>query len=38
MIYDEQVKLNPEIGNPPEFHKISSGILKNELEFRQNFR
>ena len=28
MIYDEQVKLNSEIENPPEYHKISSGLLK----------
>ena len=28
MIYDEQVKLNSEIENSPEYHKISSGLLK----------
>ena len=28
MIYDEQVKLNSEIENPSEYHKISSGLLK----------
>ena len=28
MVYDEQVKLNSEIENLPEYHKISSGILK----------
>ena len=28
MINDEQVKLNSEIENPPEYHKISSGLLK----------
>ena len=28
MIYDDQVKLNSEIENPPKYHKISSGLLK----------
>ena len=28
MVYDEQVKLNSEIENLPEYHKISSGLLK----------
>ena len=27
MIYDEQVKLNSEIENLPEYHKLSSGLL-----------
>ena len=38
MIHDEQVKLNSEIANSPEYHKISSEILKkNEINFRQKF-
>ena len=33
MIHDEQVKLNSEIENSPEYHKISSELLKKRNRF-----